>query len=161
MVNNKKRKVRVMGKGPKWSDSAVEALLMVVRVRVEAIDEMNDERLDKECGKHLETVGLVGKSRELKVSALRDWVWSHSKGTWSTAVDPNVKEVKGEVDVEKEVERIVKLLTDNTSATDGGIRSMLFRGQEKVFELAMEHAFRTGKIKRVKTTGGTEVITLA
>lgn len=154
-----------MGKGPKWSEEGVRALLSVVKSKLEMIGEMDDVRLDKECAKRMELEAYVGKNKEMKYAVLCEWTWQHAldgglSPALAPAVESGLKTAKpGVTDAETELGKVLDLLKNHGSATDGGIRNTLFRGNEKVFELVMDYGYKTGKIKKDKTTSGTEIIT--
>jgi len=156
-----KRKIGNMRKGPKWSNEGVRALMLVVRSRLEAVDGMGDEQLDTECKKRFELERYVGKNKDMKATALKEWIWKHSIDGDVGEIVESAKPLEEEVNLEEELKKVVELLRINGTATDGGIRNLLFLKKDKVCERVLEYGFSTGKIKRTKTLSGTEIITNA
>jgi len=152
--------INIMKKGPKWSAENVRTMLMVLRSRLEHLEDMASEKLDKECAKRLELASMVGQTTAVKKEALVNWHWRHVMDDVGATNEVEVIERK-ETNVDEELEKVVQLLRDNTSATDGGIRNTLFKGRDNIMNEVLEYGFKIQKIKRVKTNAGTEVITLA
>jgi hypothetical protein len=152
-----------MSRGPKWSEDSVRTLLLVVRSKLEGLGggvKLSSERLDEECQKQLELEKYVGKHDSMKATALWDWVWKNAlaETVAPTVVAPSV--TRGPTNIDEELDKLVKLLKENDTATLGGIRNALFINREKVFEETIAHGFRTGRIKKEKTNAGSEVIVL-
>jgi hypothetical protein len=156
-----KRKVEwFMGKGPKWSDAGVRELVQCLRIRLEAVDMMSEERLEKECRSR----GLVIEKEDDRATMLKDWFWDNVVGDSLqerlVEKENEVREVKQPVLIDPELEKVVELLKKEHTATEGGIKNALFVNREKVFKAVMDHGLATGKIRRIKTTSGMEMIVL-
>ncbi len=151
-----------MKRGPKWSNEGVNALLVSLKTKLESVENMDDNRLDAECAKRWELEHLVGKNKAIKSEALKEWYWAHTVYDSAPRPDGHVEKPEKEqlVNVDEKIDEIVALLITNGSATDGGIRNVVFKGNEKLFDEVMKHALKNGKVKRAKTSSGTEVITL-
>ena len=149
-----------MSKGPRWSEDSVKSMLMVLRSKLEALVDMSDERMDRECGSRLELEKYIGKSRQIKLLALQDWTWGHATGVSVEIVDKVQAQPKGPVVLDDELEKVLKLMKERGgSATDGGIEKHVFEGDVELSKLVIEHGITSGKIKKVKMASGMEVIT--
>ena len=149
-----------MKKGPKWNDDSVRALVLMLRLRITEVDGMTDERLDAECRRRVELLELTGKPKEVKVEALKEWYWQHVSDGGIGGQVTKVEKEREVTDIGTEVEKLVLFLKEHDTATEGGLKNTLFKDKTMtVFKEILEHGLDTGKIKRSKTTSGTEVIT--
>ena len=106
-----------MKRGQKWSDEGVKALLVVLKGKLEEVEGMSEERLNGECGKRVELKRYVGESRKIREQALKEWLWLNTMNGGIQVVR-DVKVSVTPVSIEDELEKVVKLLTEEDSATE-------------------------------------------
>lgn len=148
-----------MGKGPKWSEEGVRALLDLTKGRLESVDEMSSERLDEHCKSKYGLEGYVGKDPAMKRAAIKEWFWQHALDGGVRPVVPSKVEQKAEaVNLDEQLNKVIEMLKAHGSATDGGIRNMVFKGNEKLCSSVLDYGLKYGKLKRDKLVGGVEVI---